>query len=193
MIQDGVNSYVYDAEGRVCAMHGVSGMVGYQYDANGARVSKGSISSMSCDLTTNGYQPWSEYVLGQDGGQMTELAVEQNGTPRWEHTNVTADGSLIETYDTSGLHFYLNDALGTRRADRLRQRSEQTCTSLPFGDALNCSMSNNGPTEHHFTGKERDTESGLDYFGARYYGSNMGGGCRQTGQSKLSRYRQRSS
>jgi RHS repeat-associated protein len=25
-----------------------------------------------------------------------------------------------------------------------------------------------------FTGKERDAESGLDYFGARYYGSNMG-------------------
>ena len=26
----------------------------------------------------------------------------------------------------------------------------------------------------HFTGKERDVESGLDNFGARYYGSNMG-------------------
>lgn len=26
----------------------------------------------------------------------------------------------------------------------------------------------------HFTGKERDTESGNDYFGARYYSSNMG-------------------
>ena len=26
----------------------------------------------------------------------------------------------------------------------------------------------------HFTGKERDLESGLDYFGARYYASNMG-------------------
>ena len=26
----------------------------------------------------------------------------------------------------------------------------------------------------HFTGKERDAESGLDYFGARYYASNMG-------------------
>jgi RHS repeat-associated protein len=25
-----------------------------------------------------------------------------------------------------------------------------------------------------YTGKERDTESGLDYFGARYYASNMG-------------------
>src|SRR5580658_9813473 len=27
---------------------------------------------------------------------------------------------------------------------------------------------------HHFTGKERDAESGNDYFGARYYGSSMG-------------------
>jgi len=27
---------------------------------------------------------------------------------------------------------------------------------------------------HKFTGKERDTESGLDYFGARYYGSSLG-------------------
>ncbi len=26
----------------------------------------------------------------------------------------------------------------------------------------------------HSSGKERDTESGLDYFGARYYASNMG-------------------
>jgi RHS repeat-associated protein len=26
----------------------------------------------------------------------------------------------------------------------------------------------------HFTGKERDTESGNDYFGARYYASSMG-------------------
>ena len=27
---------------------------------------------------------------------------------------------------------------------------------------------------YRFTGKERDAESGLDYFGARYYGSTMG-------------------
>ena len=29
-------------------------------------------------------------------------------------------------------------------------------------------------TPLHFTGKERDTESGNDYFGARYYASAMG-------------------
>jgi len=27
---------------------------------------------------------------------------------------------------------------------------------------------------YHFSGKERDAESGNDYFGARYYGSSMG-------------------
>lgn len=27
---------------------------------------------------------------------------------------------------------------------------------------------------NHFTGKERDTESGLDDFGARYFASNLG-------------------
>jgi RHS repeat-associated protein len=47
----------------------------------------------------------------------------------------------------------------------------QICTNYPFGDGQICS----GPdvTEHHFTGKERDTETGLDYFGARYYGSGF--------------------
>ena len=38
---------------------------------------------------------------------------------------------------------------------------------------LYCTGSLTNPTEHHFTGKERDAESGLDYFGARYYSSNM--------------------
>jgi RHS repeat-associated protein len=38
---------------------------------------------------------------------------------------------------------------------------------MPLGQDL-------GATEHHFTGKERDAESGNDYFGARYYASSMG-------------------
>lgn len=32
----------------------------------------------------------------------------------------------------------------------------------------------NSSNRYKFTGKERDAESGLDYFGARYYGSSMG-------------------
>jgi RHS repeat-associated protein len=46
-----------------------------------------------------------------------------------------------------------------------------TCTSLPFGDALNCT---NYVNTLHFTGKERDAESGNDDFGARYYSNRFG-------------------
>ena len=31
-----------------------------------------------------------------------------------------------------------------------------------------------GPTKEGFTSKERDAESGLDYFGARYYMAALG-------------------
>jgi RHS repeat-associated protein len=48
---------------------------------------------------------------------------------------------------------------------------EQKCSSLPFGDGETCGPT---PTENLFTGKERDSESGNDYFGARYYSSSMG-------------------
>jgi len=41
----------------------------------------------------------------------------------------------------------------------------------PFGQELNPQTTS---SHYKFTGKERDAESGLDYFGARYYGSNMG-------------------
>jgi RHS repeat-associated protein len=49
---------------------------------------------------------------------------------------------------------------------------------LPYGDGLTTipvsSTDTADATEHHFTGKERDTESGNDYFEARYYSSAMG-------------------
>jgi RHS repeat-associated protein len=49
---------------------------------------------------------------------------------------------------------------------------EERCYSYPFGDCSSCTGAD--ATEHHFTSKERDTESGLDYFGTRYLSSNPG-------------------
>jgi len=48
----------------------------------------------------------------------------------------------------------------------------ETCTSLPFGDGLTCP--NGDQSTVHFTGKDRDAESGLDNFGARYNSSQVG-------------------
>jgi hypothetical protein len=75
---------------------------------------------------------------------MTEVAVG-NGTPTWQHTNVTANGTLIATYDTVGLHFYLNDRSGLPpRPDR--SLGLPGAQSLPFGDQLYCTGSLTSPT-----------------------------------------------
>ena len=179
---DGVNTYLYDGEGRVCAVsYSVAGatlMTGYVYDADGIRVAKGSINTWSCDLNSNGFQTLNSYVLGPGGEQVTEMGMDSNGSMVWQHTNIYTGSSMIGTYDLSGLHFFVDDPLGTRRAQTdYAGVLEQTCASLPYGDQLNCSgplASLQYPTEQHFTGKERDAESGNDYFGARYYASSMG-------------------
>ena len=50
--------------------------------------------------------------------------------------------------------------------------SYETCSNLPFGDGQACSGGAD-ISPMHFTGKPRDAETNLDYFGARYYNSAM--------------------
>jgi len=184
MTNDLQNQYLYDAEGRVCAVQVPSApslpsrMIQYLYDAEGHRVGKGTITQWSCDSDNNGFSLTSEYILDQGGKQVTEVDGSSNGG-KPIHTNAYAQGQLIATFDDLGTHYQLADWLGTRRVQVSPAGViEETCQSLPFGDQLNCAQSGvstaDDATEHHFTGKERDTESGLDYFGARYYGSTMG-------------------
>jgi RHS repeat-associated protein len=177
MTMDGTNSYLYDGEGRICAV-GYSSVVTdetfkmqYLYDTEGRRVAKGTITAWSCDISMNNFTPTDQYLLGPSGEQMTELD-RTIGNPK--HTNIYAAGSLMATYDNRGTHYHLSDWLGTRRAQTNSTGAlEATYQSLPFGNGLP-PLSPDDPTEQHFTGKERDSESGLDYFGARYYGSSMG-------------------
>jgi RHS repeat-associated protein len=181
IINDGVNSYLCDAEGRLCAeaSYPISGgavMTQYLYDAEGRRVAKGTLQTMSCDSTSNGFILTAQYLPGPAGEQETEIA--PNGSA--VHTNVYEAGSLIATYgtDSPNPRFQLTDWLGTRRAQtNYSGVLEETYTSFPFGDqfqAQTVTSSAYDPTEQHFTGKERDAESGLDYFGARYMASSMG-------------------
>jgi hypothetical protein len=143
----------------------------YLYNAEGHRVAKGSLTSFTCNLATNGFTAMTESVLGQSGEQLTELARDENGTMTWQHTNVYAAGALFASYDPNGLHFLLTDWLGMRRVQTdYAGNVEQTCQGLPFGDGLSCSNSLTAPTEHHFTGYQHDTDSGNDYAQAIPYG-----------------------
>jgi RHS repeat-associated protein len=98
-----------------------------------------------------------------------------------------AGGKLVGTYDTRGLHYALSDPLGTKRVQvNIAGEMDEYCVSLPFGNDINnpytpsCTQTPNqlntqdDATEHHFTQKERDSESGNDYFFARYYTSAIG-------------------
>ena len=49
---------------------------------------------------------------------------------------------------------------------------EQQYYYFPYGGLI--ASIGSDPNHYKFTGKERDSESGLDMFGARYYGSSLG-------------------
>jgi len=183
MTNDLVNTYLYDADGRVCAAQGLSGgqpsgaVTGYLYDAEGHRVAKTTLSSLTCDPAAI-QQVTAEYFIGPDGETMTEVDPVPSGD-MWVRTEVSAAGQFLATYKPYGVHYAITDWLGTKRAqvdpgNTLNANGvDETCTSFAFGDQLNCNTSLDA-SPRHFTGKERDSESGLDYFGARYFGSNMG-------------------
>jgi RHS repeat-associated protein len=173
VIFDGNNQIAYDAENRICAvLNSNSTLTQYLYNAEGQRVAKGhsaSGSTLACPVYGD-FIADEKYILGQGGEQVTQL----NGSDQWQHSNVWANGQLLATYDPQGLHFNITDPLGTKRVQTDANGTvERNCVSLPFGDGLSC-FGGTDATQHHFTGKERDAESGLDNFGYRYYASTMG-------------------
>jgi RHS repeat-associated protein len=70
------------------------------------------------------------------------------------------------------VEYYHLDALGSVRAvSDAAGTVVRTSDYRPFGEGENPSA---GTVSARLTGKERDRESGLDYFGARYYASRTG-------------------
>ncbi len=118
-LNDGVNKYVYDLDGRICAVTPVVGgtMTQYVYDAEGRRIAKGTITKWpaagaTCAVPTaaNGITKTGTgaalYLRGALGDQDTEL----DGTGVWCHTNVFVGGELTATCDT-GTKSYLKPQL----------------------------------------------------------------------------------
>jgi RHS repeat-associated protein len=186
VINDGVNNYVYDPDGRICAVQNLTSLAAWQYvyDAEGRRVGKGTINTWpgtgtgatcAAPTTANGFTLTNIYLRGESGDQDTEL----DGSDDWIHTNIFAGGGLTATYwnnnGTQELSYIYSDWLSTKRAQFDSTGTLQTYwQSDPFGDYMTTHGTGGDASELHFTGKERDTESGNDYFGARYYASSMG-------------------
>jgi RHS repeat-associated protein len=187
-LNDGIHRYVYDLDGRICAVTTVAGggtITQYVYDAEGRRVAKGTLttfpaSGQPCSAPTaaNGFSLAGNgaalYLRGAAGDQDTEL----DGSGNWRHTNVFVGGGLTATYDTgtkATLSFNYSDWLGSKRVQSaFGGAAQNSWASDPYGAYLNPLGTGADATEHHFVGKERDSESGNDYFGARYYESGVG-------------------
>jgi RHS repeat-associated protein len=157
LLNDGVHSYAYDAENRTIRVDGGASV--YVYDAEGRRTSK----------TTGGVTV--DYLYDRAGHQVVELT--SGGTVNRQE--IYAGGMHLATYKTGTTYFHHSDWLGTERArSNMSVMACETIISLPFGDGQATAGNCGDSSPMHFTGKERDSESSLDMFGARYYASTMG-------------------
>jgi RHS repeat-associated protein len=184
LYSDGTNDYLYDAENRLCAVKQLTSgdLIGYVYAANGPLLGRGNLTTFSCDvtknglLTANGLALTNAYMVGPEGERLEEM----NANFDMLHYNVFWEGKLLgtftgTTYAQSNWHFALHDWVGTKREITTSTGAPWTSLSSgPFGDYASQTGSGSNPSEEFFTGKVRDTESGLDDFLARHYSSNWG-------------------
>ncbi len=146
---------VYDAENRqVSATDGVTRNVElYSYDGNGLRVQK----SMS-------------------GGTATVYVYDAFNQLAAEYTDASASSPCATCY--LGVDHLGSTRLVMDQSGNVVSRHD----FLPFGEEIAANTagrgsqwgSGNDSITQKFTGEERDIETGLDYFGARYYGSALG-------------------
>jgi RHS repeat-associated protein len=139
----------------------------YQYDGEGRRVRKVTCSNSVSNCTDSEATAKIVFVYDAAGRLMMEDSTAA-GTTGTEYNTADALGSIRLVTDGSGVP--------KRRYDY-----------LPFGEEItqgingrsnlypvpNTTGASDGQAKK-FTGKERDAETGLDYFGARYLSSSQG-------------------
>lgn len=152
-------NYTYDAENRTATVSDGATTTLYGYDGNSARIQKssGSIGTLF----------WYSSL-----GVVAESDLA--GTIKSEY--IFFDGKRVARRDLTaptGISYYFSDHLKT--ADVITDASgniKAESDYYPWGGELQ--FVNNDSNDYKFTGQKRDLESGLDYFGARYYSSALG-------------------
>jgi RHS repeat-associated protein len=150
-------NYTYDQENRLSSTASTS----YTYDGNGERALK---SNTSTGAAVKRY--WS-----MGGNTLAESDSTGNLTAEY----IYFGGRRVARIDlpANTVHYYLSDHLSsTSIVASAAGAVEEESDYYPFGTEV--IVTGPGVNELKFTGKRRDTESQLDYFGARYYSSTLG-------------------
>lgn len=160
--------YFCDGTELTCPAAGVTGE--YRYDAGGNRVEK----IVGANTTTYVYDAFGQVAAEYETAPTTTGREPGRFFRTSDHLGSTrlvtrADGSVKTRRDffPFGEEILANATYGNRQnVTDLQPDTSQAATYQLFGATSDYSQ--------QFTAKERDDESGLDYFGARYFSASLG-------------------
>jgi RHS repeat-associated protein len=149
-------SFDYDAENRMKTAVVAGATTTYAYDGDGRRVSK----TWNGQTTTFVYDPFGN-LAAEFGGPAGSPGTQFVTTDHLGSTRLVTDslGAAVKCYD----YLPFGEEIGNGTAGR---------TASCFGSGSY--PVTGGATNVEFTSKERDAETGLDYFLARYYSGAQG-------------------
>ncbi len=152
VLGDGINSYSFDAASQLKTAAGVT----YTYDGDGKRVQK-----------SNGKLYW--YGTGSE--PLAESDASGNITDEY----IFFGGRRIAHRKSSGeVDYYFSDQVESARVVTNAAGTVLDDSDFyPFGGERPA-ITNTSGNNYKFQSKERDTETGNDDFGARYYSSSFG-------------------
>ena len=152
------SGFVYNAENQLTFAGGTN----YVYDGDGNRVEKYMVN------TQNQIVFQELYWYGGGSASLDETDGTGSTTDSAFNEYVFFDGARTARRNSGGVYYYFADHLGTSR-EIVQSGSTTPCYDAdftPYGAEMVCT--NTCQQNYKFTGKERDTESGLDNFSARY-------------------------
>lgn len=143
--------YTYNGKNQLVATAGYT----YTYDAEGDRAIKASGSTGTIYARSFG----------------SDTLYETNLSGAFQNEYIFFNGKRLARRDASGnQHYYFTDMLGSSSVTANQSGAVENVEDFyPYG--LSRQLITNSAQNYQFTGKERDPESNLDDFGARYYSS----------------------
>jgi RHS repeat-associated protein len=153
--------YLYNQANQLKEVNNCSGrkIAQYWYDYTGRRIMTVEYNSTGGNITT--YYPF------------PDAEIVMNGTQMLNTTYIYANGERVARIDPDGSkHYYSGDHLGSTSIVTDENGSiEEKTRYKPYGSTLSHTGVNT--TKHLYTGQEKDTETGLYYYRARYYDPNL--------------------
>ena len=177
LVDNGTHFYVWDAENRLIEIKKKSDnstVATYAYDAASRRITK-TVGSTVTNFIYNGWNPIAEYTSA-----LTPLSFTLSTSYTWgmdlsrSMQGAGGVGGLLSVSDGSATHYPTFDGNGN-----VSEYVNATGTPVAhyeydtFGQVVASGMKS-GDFSHQFSTKQLDAESGLYYYGYRYYDTGNG-------------------